>query len=70
MEALQMLKFSLKKARMEFTDGWITPQQLMEEAEGAAEEVDFDLLTLLCDDSKAAEFREEMEKLDVSNTML
>lgn len=33
MEALQMLKFALKKARLNFTDGWITPEMIMRERE-------------------------------------
>jgi hAT family C-terminal dimerisation region len=33
MEALQMLKFTLKKARLNFTDGWITPEMVMWEWE-------------------------------------
>jgi hypothetical protein len=33
MEALQMLKFALKKARLNFTDGWITPEMVMWERE-------------------------------------
>jgi len=33
MEALQMLKFALKKARLNFTDGWITPEKVMRERE-------------------------------------
>jgi len=42
MEALQMLKFALKKAHLNFTDGWITPEMVMRERE--PEE---DLLTAL-----------------------
>ena len=30
MEALQMLKFGLKKNRLNFTDGWITDEKLMQ----------------------------------------
>jgi hAT family C-terminal dimerisation region len=33
MEALQMLKFALKKARLDFTTGWITPESDMRERE-------------------------------------
>ncbi|KIM83096.1 hypothetical protein PILCRDRAFT_69854, partial [Piloderma croceum F 1598] len=33
MEALQMLKFALKKACLNFTDGWITPEMIMRERE-------------------------------------
>lgn len=33
MEALQMLKFALKKARLDFTAGWITPESDMQEQE-------------------------------------
>jgi hypothetical protein len=31
MESLQMLKFALKKARLDFTGGWITPEHIMQE---------------------------------------
>jgi len=31
MESLQMLKFALKKARLDFTGGWITPEHTMQE---------------------------------------
>jgi hypothetical protein len=31
MESLQMLKFALKKARLDFTRGWITPEHMMQE---------------------------------------
>jgi hypothetical protein len=31
MESLQMLKFAFKKAHLDFTGGWITPEHLMEE---------------------------------------
>lgn len=33
MEALQMLKFALKKARLDFTAGWITSENDMQERE-------------------------------------
>ena len=33
MEALQMLKFALKKRRLNFTDDWLTSEQLMDENE-------------------------------------
>jgi hypothetical protein len=33
MEALQMLKFSLKKTRLNFTAGWVTSQHLLLEDE-------------------------------------
>lgn len=33
MEALQMLKFALKKARLDFTAGWITSENDMQEHE-------------------------------------
>lgn len=33
MEALQMLKFALKKARLDFTAGWITSENDMQECE-------------------------------------
>lgn len=33
MEALQMLKFHLKKERLNFTHGWVTPQKLLLEDE-------------------------------------
>ena len=32
MEALQMLKFALKKARLDFTSGWITSEREMQDA--------------------------------------
>lgn len=31
MESLQMLKFAIKKARLNFTAGWITPKREMQE---------------------------------------
>jgi hypothetical protein len=31
MESLQMLKFALKKARLDFTGGWITPEHIMQD---------------------------------------
>ena len=31
MEALQMTKFFLKKKRLDFTDGWVTPGKLMQQ---------------------------------------
>ena len=31
MKSLQMLKFAFKKACLDFTGGWITPEHLMEE---------------------------------------
>ena len=31
MEALQMTKFFLKKERLDFTDGWVTPEKLMQQ---------------------------------------
>jgi hypothetical protein len=46
MEALQMLKFALKKARLDFTAGWITSESDMQERE--PEE---DLLAALLGDS-------------------
>ena len=39
MEALQMLKFHLKKARLNFTVGWMTPEKEM-----AEDDIDQDLL--------------------------
>lgn len=47
MEALQMLKFGLKKARLDFTAGWITDIKQMEETVVA--ERDVDLLAGLID---------------------
>ena len=31
MEALQMTKFFLKKERLDFTEGWVTPEKLMQQ---------------------------------------
>jgi hypothetical protein len=42
MESLQMLKFALKKARLDFTGGWITSEQAMQE-----QVLDQDLLAAL-----------------------
>jgi hypothetical protein len=51
MEALQLLKFGLKKARLDFMDGWVTSEKLMNEPE----EVEADLLAgILGDDGGAA----------------
>jgi len=33
MEALQMLKFTLKQSRLDFTKGWITPESMLQEQE-------------------------------------
>jgi hypothetical protein len=38
MEALQMLKFMLKKKRLHFMDGWITDSSLMCDATARVEE--------------------------------
>jgi hAT family C-terminal dimerisation region len=45
MESLQMLKFALKKARLDFTRGWITPEHMMQERA-----MDKDLLAALFED--------------------
>ena len=42
MESLQMLKFALKKTRLDFTGGWITPEHAMKE-----HVIDQDLLAAL-----------------------
>lgn len=47
MEALQMLKFALKKDRLSFTRGWITSETVMSDEELAE---DVDLLALLLKD--------------------
>ena len=31
MEALQMTNFFLKKERLDFTEGWVTPEKLMQQ---------------------------------------
>jgi len=51
MEALQMLKYGLKKARLDFTSGWMTDEAMMGDPEEEAE--DF-LAALLGDDQAAA----------------
>jgi hypothetical protein len=48
MEAIQMLKYGLKKARLDFTDGWATDEALM----GGPEEAGDDLLAALLGDDK------------------
>jgi hypothetical protein len=50
MEALQMLKFALKKDRLNFSRDWITAESSMIEHES---EQDIDLLALLLSDDKA-----------------
>jgi hAT family C-terminal dimerisation region len=45
MEALQMLKFHLKKARLNFMEGWVTPDEEM-----LSDEPDDDLLAKLLTD--------------------
>jgi hypothetical protein len=50
MEALQLLKFSSKKRRLNFMEGWSTPQVVME---GAVR--DHDLSHLLVGDQEEAE---------------
>jgi hAT family C-terminal dimerisation region len=49
MEAIQMLKFGLKKARLDFTKGWETDEVSMSEPEESAE----DFLAALLGDNKA-----------------
>jgi hypothetical protein len=51
MEALQMLKFALKKDRLDFTAGWITPISAMVDVEV---EADTDLLASLLDGHEEA----------------
>jgi hypothetical protein len=46
MEALQMLKFALKKSSLNFTEGWITAESEMQE-----QEPDEDLLAMLLQDN-------------------
>ena len=48
MEVIQMLKYGLKKAQLDFTDGWSTDKALM----GDPEEADDDLLAALLQDDK------------------
>jgi hypothetical protein len=50
MEAIQMLKFGLKKARLDFTKGWKTDEALMG---GDSEEGAEDLLAALLGDNQA-----------------
>jgi hypothetical protein len=47
MEALQMLKHSIKKDRMSFTEGWQTDAAMMEDASCAAANDDDDILASL-----------------------
>jgi hypothetical protein len=47
MEALQMLKFALKKSRLNFTEGWIIVESEMQE-----QDPDEDLLALLLRDNR------------------
>lgn len=54
MEALQMLKFMLKKERLNFTKGWSTPKEAME---WAASKGTGDLNSLLVDDPNTASDR-------------
>jgi hypothetical protein len=49
MEAIQMLKYGLKKARLDFTEGWVTEEAMMGESEEEAE----DLLATLLGDNQA-----------------
>ena len=49
MEALQMLKFVLKKQRLNFTDGWAVPEEAMREVLKS----DGDLTALFVDNSDA-----------------
>jgi hypothetical protein len=50
MEALQMLKFALKKERLTFTDGWMTSEGSLCEPEA---DESCDLLSLLLTDEDA-----------------
>jgi hypothetical protein len=56
METLQMLKFHLKKERLNFTDAWITPETYM-----LQDEPDEDLLHLL--QGSAAEVRAGLDNI-------
>jgi hypothetical protein len=51
MEEIQMLKYGLKKACLDFTQGWVTEEAMMGESEEEAE--DF-LATLLGDNQAEA----------------
>jgi hypothetical protein len=53
MESLQMLKFALKKERLNFTQNWITPESAMSERK--PEPTGIDLLSSLLQKGKARE---------------
>ena len=57
METLQILKFYLKKERLDFTDAWITPEAYMLE-----DEPEEDLLHLL-QGSSASEVRAGLDQI-------
>lgn len=58
MEALQMLKFHLKKRRLDFTRGWETPEKdMLDDAEGA------DLLAGLLKEDFHADFDKIMKAI-------
>jgi hypothetical protein len=56
MEALQMLKFHLKKARLNFTETWMTSEKEMLE-----DEPDDDLLQKLFE--PGADFQDSLDKI-------
>jgi len=54
MEALQLLKFSLKKERLSFMHGWSTPEAAMLGSVSQESQPTHDLATLLVDDPERA----------------
>ncbi|KIL57978.1 hypothetical protein M378DRAFT_188346 [Amanita muscaria Koide BX008] len=59
MESLQILKFGLKKSRLNFTENWITPISAMSERE--PDPTTTDLLSLLLQNSNTAETSLDMD---------
>jgi hypothetical protein len=59
-----MLKFALKKDRLNFTDGWITPLSAMEEREPDG---DLDLLAVLVGDDMENAMDKILEDLSDNN---
>jgi hypothetical protein len=57
MEALQMLKFALKKERLSFMDGWITSEAMMSEREP---DQGVDLLSLLLREENAEDVLDQI----------
>jgi hypothetical protein len=52
MEALQMLKFALKQSHLNFTEGWATPQSMLQDEEpDSAKDLLSDLLSLNSEDA-------------------